>query len=77
MGSVLGAEYHAGTPKKSRQMKKSKCKKKVVLGECSECHEPFDVDELKIYWAQYRLLCPTCYQKESVTRPSGPKDENP
>ena len=59
-------------------MKKSKRKKKVVLRECSECHETFDIDELKVFWKQpYRLLYPTCYQKEGVTRPSGQKDELP
>lgn len=46
-------------------MKKRKRKKKVKLAECSECHKQFDVDDLRILWKEFRLVCRDCFQKVS------------
>jgi hypothetical protein len=44
-------------------MKIRKKKKQIVLHECSECKLPFDIDELKILWKEFRLVCKGCFDK--------------
>jgi len=44
-------------------MKKRKRKKKVSLAECSECRKMFDVDDLKILWREFRLVCRDCFKR--------------
>lgn len=53
--------------KKSRQMRpkkpRKKKKSKIKLLPCSECQKLFDVDELKILWSQFRLVCKDCSER--------------
>lgn len=44
---------------KPRKKKKSE----IILKPCSECHKPFDVDELKILWKEFRLVCKDCFER--------------
>lgn len=46
-------------PRKPRKKKKSEIK----LAECSECHNFFDIDELKVLWTQLRLVCKDCFER--------------
>ena len=50
-------------------------KKRIKLHECSECRLPFDIDELKILWKEYRLVCGACMDsiRDSVTHPTQPE----
>ena len=46
-------------PKKPRKKKKSE----ITFKPCSECHNLFDVDELKILWKEFRLVCKDCFER--------------
>ena len=46
-------------------MRRRPRKKKIKLHECSECHRFFDVDELKILWKEFRLVCKDCFDRIS------------
>jgi len=63
--SPIGVHSHC-LLKKSRQMRHKPRKKKkteIKLVECSECHKFFDVDELKILWREFRLVCKDCFER--------------
>lgn len=45
--------------------RKPRKKKNVVFKECSECKKMFEVDDLKIFFRQFRLVCKDCFLKLS------------